>query len=608
MILRRAIRLTQAGHLLLGLAFALTAAAASLHAQSPFSSNEKFLPPEQAFRLEVVRGGSDFIARWKIADQYYLYRDKIRIASPTGDATAQIPAGTLIKDEFFGETQVFRHLVEVPFRADGTQVKITYQGCADAGLCYSPTSEQIDLAQLTTMPSQAATSATAVSEQFRILQYLKDSNLIAITLVFLGFGLLLAFTPCVLPMIPILSGIITGGNRTLTRGKAFTLSLGYVLGMAVTYSLLGVLIGLTGESLQIWFQQPWIIGLFSAVFVLLALSMFGFYELQLPVAVQTRLSVWSRHSQDADHPALTGAVVMGGLSALIVGPCTTAPLVGALLFIAQTGDALVGGIALFSLAIGIGIPLLIIGTSLGKLLPKPGVMLDTVKTAFALLLLGVAVWLLDRIVSTSVTLLLAGALLVLTAVYLYQLARLRTAAGATSLGGNLLTQGIAILVLLYGATFVVGGISGGTSLVRPLSHFVTAANAPATQQHTLDFKPVRSLPDLQREIALAEQFGQPVMLDFYADWCVPCKEMEAFTFTDAKVQTALADTVLLRADISAGNQDDKALLKHFSLFGPPAILFFDAHGYEFKSARVAGYMNAGEFTRHLEQVFAVRNI
>ena len=592
------------------LAFVVVATCAAAQAQLPFSSDDEFLPPDEAFRMSVARSGEAFIARWEIADEYYLYRDKIKIESPQGDVSIRVPPGLRLTDEFFGETDVFRRLVEVPFDprfAVGTDalVDLTYQGCADAGLCYSPITKQVKLADVTLTAAAANAPAPPVSEQFRILQRLKGGNLLAVVAAFLGFGLLLALTPCILPMIPILSGIIARGDgENLSSGRTFALSLSYVLAMAVTYSIFGVAVGLTGESLQLWFQQPWVISTFAAVFVLLALSMFGFYDLQMPSAVQTRLHTWG--NRDGGKGAtLGGAAIMGGLSALIVGPCVTAPLIGALLFIAQTGDAVVGGAALFALAFGMGIPLLIIGTSLGTLLPKPGPMLEAVKTAFGLLMLGVAVWLFDRIASPRVTLLLSGTLLMLTAVYLQQIVK----RGALSLGGNSLTQGLAAVILLYGALLIAGAATGGSSLLRPLEHFAAAPTGNrAPVKHALDFRPVGSVEHLQREITLAEQRGQAVMLDFYADWCVVCKEMEAFTFSDAKVQAALDDLILLKADVTENNDVNKELLKHFGLFGPPAILFFDRNGYEFETARVVGYMNADNFVRHLEQTFNVRRI
>lgn len=579
----------------------------SMSASAQFSPpGDEFLPPDEAFRMSVVRDDSGFVARWEIADEYYLYRHKIGIKPEHGDITSRVPPGLPMHDEFFGETEVFRHFVEVPFSptptTDGTLVNLTYQGCADAGLCYAPITKQIDLSRVS---FATATPAPPVSEQFQVLQHLKDGKLLTVVIAFLGFGLLLAFTPCILPMVPILSGIIAGSShKTRSGGKTFALSLSYVLAMAVTYSLFGIAIGLTGESLQAWFQQPWVIGSFAGVFALLALSMFGFYDLQMPAAAQTRLNAWSnRLGGSEDHSAIGGAAVMGCLSALIVGPCTTAPLIGALLFIAQTGDAVVGGIALFCLALGMGIPLLIIGTSLGKLLPRPGPTLDAVKAVFGLLMLGVAVWLLDRVTAPGIILLLSGVLLVLTAAYLNQIAKRST----LSLGGNALTQSLAAVILLYGALLIAGASTGGSSLLHPLEHFAAATDkSAAAQKHTLPFKRIQSLQHLQQEIALAEQRGQPVMLDFYADWCVTCKEMETFTFSDDRVRGALADLALLQADVTENNDADKTLLRHFGLFGPPAILFFDANGYEFGSARIVGYMNADNFVRHIEQIFNVR--
>ena len=592
---------------------AVAIAATGVTAQSLFSDDE-FLPPDEAFQMSVVRDGLNFFARWKIADGYYLYREKIRIESEQGEIALDVPPGAPMRDEYFGETEVFRHAVEVPFTpsfspnsAEGALVNLRYQGCADAGLCYSPTVKRVDLARVTDMAAAASPplSAPPVSGQFRALQDLKGGSLLAIVAAFLGFGLLLALTPCILPMVPILSGIVAG-SRNLSSGRAFSLSLAYVLSMAVTYSLLGVAIGLTGESLQVWFQHPWVIASFSGLFVLLALSMFGLYNLQMPSSVQTRLSAWSDRASGGKSSAFTGAAVMGCLSALIVGPCTTAPLIGALLFIAQTGDALIGGVALFSLALGMGIPLLVVGTSLGKLLPRPGPVLNAVKIAFGLLLLAVAVWLLDRVVPSATTLLLSGAVLILAAAYLHQI----TKRAGIGLGGSVLAQGLAAIILLYGALLITGGATGGSSLLHPLDHFAHSAPAPArntaTPRQVLDFKMVESLEQLQRQIGLAEQRGQAVVLDFYADWCVTCKELEAFTFRDKKVKAALTDLALLKVDVTENNDADKELLRHFGLFGPPAILFFNADGFEFESARIVGYMSADRFVRHVEQIFNVR--
>ena len=602
-----------AGMAALGAGLLLAIIVAAAHAQTFSSaSDEEFLPPDEAFRMSVVRGDAGFVARWTIADQYYLYRDKFRFRSAHGDITARVPPGERMRDEFFGETDVFRHYVEVPFEPrfavanDTAMMTLGYQGCADAGLCYPPITRQVNLARVSLAEAGSAASGSPptqapVSQQFRVLEHLKSGGLLPIIAAFFGFGLLLAFTPCILPMIPILSGVIarSSDREHLASGATFAMSLSYVLAMAVTYSLLGVAVGLSGEALQAWFQQPWVLGSFAGVFVLLALSMFGFYNLQMPAAVQTRLLGWSGRGAGRK-PALVNAAVMGCVSALIVGPCTTAPLIGVLLFIAQTGDAMVGGTALFFLALGIGMPLLIVGASLGSLLPRPGPMLDAVKVFFGLLLLAVAVWLLDRIAPAGVIVFLSGALLMFTAAYLYQVAK-----GSTmEFGGNTLTLGFAAVFLLYGALLIAGAATGGSNLLRPLAHFATAS-APV-RQHALDFRPVQSLAQLEHEIALAEQSGRGVMLDFYADWCVTCKEMELLTFSDPEVQSALADLVLLQADVTENNDDDRALLKHLGLFGPPAILFFDDNGYEFGTARVVGYMNSGDFVQHLEQIYRTR--
>ncbi|MCG6870314.1 MAG: protein-disulfide reductase DsbD [Gammaproteobacteria bacterium] len=595
------------------------------------AGDEEFLPPDEAFRFTATTGdGNRAIARWEIADGYYLYRDKFRFAADPADTVslgaATLPNGEILHDEFFGDVEILTGdvVVEIPYTltagaADGFELEAEYQGCAKDGICYPPISRVAELtptsgakatvtatttgaktapaavAQATASPSSGGTASEKFqSEQDRIAGTLMSGGAWLTMLTFFGFGLLLTFTPCVFPMIPILSGIIVGQGTEITARKAFILSLVYVLAMALTYTIAGVLVGLSGENVQAWFQNPWVLSIFAAIFVLLSLSMFGFYELQMPSGIQSRLTSISNSQQSG---TLVGVAIMGFLSALIVGPCVTAPLIGALIYIADTGDAVMGGLALFALSMGMGAPLLLIGTSAGKLLPKAGPWMDTTKAVFGVLLLGVAIWLLERFLPIQVIMLLSAALLIISAIYMGALETVREGAS----GWHRLWKGMGLVMLIYGATLMVGAVSGGSSLLQPLRGVMASGPAGVeTAGHELDFERIETVADLDAVLARAKDEGKSVMLDFYADWCVSCKEMEAFTFSDAAVQAALSDTILVQADVTANRAEDKALLKHFGLFGPPAILFFGPDGSEVRSYRVVGFMSADNFATHVE--------
>ncbi len=592
----------------------------ALGANFGFDDENALLPPDEAFRLDVlVRDADHIAASWVIAEGYYLYRDKFEFAlEPVKGVTlqpVQMPEGEHKNDEFFGDIQVFHEIVDVELglrREAGPATPITlvvkYQGCAEAGVCYQPMSKRIELMLPPADGSSAAAiiapeenaPAPSLSEQDAIARRLANGNLIATLLAFYGFGLLLSFTPCVFPMIPILSSIIVGQGSSITLRKSFTLSLVYVLAMAATYTLAGVVAGLFGENLQAIFQNAWLLSGFAAVFVLLSLSMFGFYELQMPSFIQNRLSGVSNRQKSG---SLTGVAVMGFLSALIVGPCVAAPLAGALIYIGQTGDAVLGGLALFVLSMGMGTPLIAIGVGAGKLLPKAGVWMDRVKAVFGVLMLGVAVWLLERILPPSTTLLLWSALLLMSSVYLGALDNLPVEAT----GWSRLWKGLGLLSLVYGVILLIGAASGGSDPLRPLASISTGGGgsgnpAISVQAHALSFKPIHSLTDLERELDAAARDGKPVMIDFYADWCISCKEMEKHTFGNARVQQALEGFVLLQADVTENNKDDKALLKRFGLFGPPGILFFDADGQERQELSVVGFKKADAFLQIVERV------
>jgi thiol:disulfide interchange protein DsbD len=507
-------------------------------------------------------------------------------------------------DGSIGEVEIYLQQIDlaVPLVRTGaapTQATLVakFQGCAERGICYPPMTKKLPLAlpaaeaaDLSTQPPVSISQAEPVSEQDRIAATLRQGNTWLIIATFFGFGLLLAFTPCVFPMIPILSGIIAGQGADITPRKAFWLSLVYVLAMAVTYTIAGVLAGLFGQNLQAAFQNPWVLSAFAALFAGLALSMFGFYELQLPPGLQSRLTEISNKQQSG---TLAGTAIMGLLSALIVGPCVAPPLAGALIYIGQTGDGILGGMALFALSIGMGAPLIAIGTSAGKLLPRMGAWMDAVKAVFGVLLLAVAIVMLERIVPAAVAMLLWGALLICSAVYMGALRVLPIEAS----GWDRLWKGLGVVSLVYGALMLVGAAAGGKDTLQPLRGLAVAGSG-GTAEH-IEFKRIKTVTDLEREVAAASAQGRPVMLDFYADWCVSCKEMERYTFADPKVVAALKGFVLLQADVTANDADDQALLQdHFGLPGPPAIIFYDSAGSERRGYRVVGFMPAEQFAEH----------
>ncbi len=572
------------------------------------SSTPDLLPPDQAFVFSAsVKNANTVHVNWQIAEGYYLYREKTQLTLSSADGTQlgayHIPEGTPKHDESFGQVEIFHNSLsfDVPLLRGSAEVQTVtleakYQGCADRGVCYPPMSKSIDLelllaadlnapAENTAPPALAA--APALSEQDAIVQSLHHDSAFMTLVSFFGFGLLLAFTPCIFPMIPILSGIIIGHGNRISTVRAFLLSLSYVLASAAMYTVFGVLAALFGHNLQATFQQPWIIVLFSAVFVVLSLSMFGFYHLELPKSFQARLHNSSERHRDG---SLWGAAIMGALSSLIVGPCVAAPLAGALIFISQTGDALIGGSALFFMGLGMGIPLLVLGTSARHLLPKAGDWLNTTKMVFGVIMLAVAVWMLGRILPGPVSMVLWSLLLVLPAIYLNALEPLPPQCP----GWRKLWKGLGLMMLAYGLLLLIGVSMGNSNPLKPLQGGVGNGDI-ATTETELKFTRVASLAELDRKIQQAAAQHKKVMLDFYADWCISCKEMEAYTFTDTQVKQALAQFVLLQADVTANNADDQALLAKFKLIGPPAILFFGADQQEQTGQRVVGYQDAPTF-------------
>jgi len=599
------------------LAAALLLLTADLHAQAPASSpppartgidavlgsartsGDDFLPPDKAFRFDAIAEGTDRVRlNWEIAEGYYLYRARIKVKTASTSVqlgAPQFPPGQVKTDEYFGKQEVYHHELAavVPVaRASGSELdlplEVTYQGCADAGLCYPPQTKTVSV-RLAGGPASGsgansgAPGGTAVGTSAAFLSQdwfsnaLRGNLLFALACFYLG-GLVLSCTPCVLPMVPILSGIIVGSGRTLSSGKSFALSVSYVLGMALTYAIAGVASAAAGKEVQAMFQQWWVIASFAVLFIVLALSMFGAFTLQMPAGVQSRLAEFSNRQSAG---TFGGVALMGALSALIVTTCVAPVLVGALLVISQTGAILRGGTALFAAGLGMGTPLLIVGASAGRLLPKPGPWMDLVKKLFGVLMLGVAVWMLARIVPERIVLALWSVPALVLAWLLWSGRRERPAL----LWG---LRAAAVAAGLYGVTLATGSVLGGTDPLAPIPGL--AKRAP-----TLEFRPIRSVADLDREVTAAQAHGRSVLVDFSADWCTSCKEMERYTFTDPVVQAALSNTVLLRANVTQNDADDQALLRRFGIFGPPTIAFYGADGHERAAYRVVGYMKADAF-------------
>ncbi len=572
---------------------------------APLAQAEEFLDPMVAFKPTAkALDGQTVEVRFEIAKGYYLYKDKFRFkADPESIVLgpAQYPAGKMKKDDLFGDVEVYykeaKIRVPVERNSSGTlplTLKLTSQGCADGGICYPPQVQTVSL----TLPDPATTPAAAPmgteaaggDESGQIAQLLKDAGFWVILASFFGFGLLLSLTPCVFPMIPILSGIIVGaggkGGHKVSHARGFILSLAYVLGMAITYAAAGVAAGMTGTLLSAALQNAWVLGGFALVFVALSFSMFGFYELQLPTFLQSKMSEEASHLKGGSIPGVTA---MGALSALIVGPCVAAPLAGALLYIGQTGDAVLGGVALFVMSLGMGAPLLAVGVSAGSILPRTGPWMESVKKAFGVILLATAVWMVSPVIPVAVQMLAWALLLIVPAIYMHALDPLP----AHAKGWHRFWKGIGIAMVVAGAAMLVGALSGARDPLQPLSGL--RGGAVAETKH-LAFERVKTLAELDARIAAA---GRPVMLDFYADWCVSCKEMERFTFSDERVQQKLANTLLLQVDVTANSDEDKALLKRFNLFGPPGIIFFDRSGREVAGVRVVGFQNADAFLQTL---------
>lgn len=615
-----------------------TSGISSISGSAAFEDNSSQpLHPDEAFALDVIATDSNTLnARWNVTPGHYIYQHKVAFKIINTDADIKLgkpllPEGKAINDVYFGDVVTYEKDFDVIVPVRGYQksldVEIKYQGCSKlTGICYpeQTKTQQVDFSSFTpidngeatvdtlkmaseesALESKATTDSSITSptspksEQSVLGDILKNQSIWTIVGAFFLGGLLLTFTPCVFPMIPILSGIITGQGESLSRGRAFTLSLAYVIPMALTYAVAGVIAGYTGANLQAALQNPWVISVFAMLFVILSFSMFGFYELQMPSAIQNRLNNLSNTQRSG---SLFGAGIMGVLSALIVGPCVTAPLIAALAYIADTKDVVLGGLSLFMLGMGMGAPLLLIGISAGSILPRAGAWMETVKHVFGVMMLALAIWMLDRIIAPQFTLLLSGILLIGSAIYL----------GATdtlneqSTGWKRLWKSSGIVALLFGTLLIIGAAAGSKSYFSPLSGLLssnqsTSSNAASEKTEGLVFQKVSSLAELNSQIETAKANNQAVMLDFYAYWCLPCREMEHSVFSDISVVTSLENTVLLQADVTDMTAQDSELLKSLNVFGPPHIVFYDKNGKEMEDYRISGEMKLQPFKQHVQQ-------
>jgi len=589
---------------------------------SLFSNDDEFLKVDQAFSFNFDQQNDLLHVNFDISEGYYLYRHQFKFtASNASYSNIDLPVGLDHEDEFFGVQQIYKDQLKFTIKIkqanENSSITIRYQGCAEKGLCYPPTKQVIALDSLlihdTSNDATAVLSAltssngntslakqknenidqiTPSSEQHQLADMLKQDSLTLTLIAFFVGGLLLSFTPCVFPMYPILTGIIVGAGQNLTTPlttkKAFTLSFFYVQGMAVTYTLLGIVVALAGAQFQAVFQHPFVLIALSALFIFLALSMFGLFNLALPASWQNKLNNLSNKQKGG---SIAGVLMMGVISGLVASPCTTAPLTGALLYISQTGDVILGASALYALSLGMGLPLLILGSSGGKLLPKAGAWMNIIKNIFGLLLLAVPIFLLERIIPEIASQALWAILVLGAASYFY----------VSNINGNSRgfwfgTRSLVIFLMLF------IGANMAYQLVVPNQHLSVVESS--TSQKVQHFTQVKTQEELQAAITQANIQGKTVMLDLYADWCIACKEFEKYTFSDSMVQKALDNSVLLQIDLTdTGAKKNVELMEHFSVFGLPSILFFDLQGKELSQQRITGFMEAEEFSAHINAIF-----
>jgi len=580
---------------------------------SLFSNDDEFLKVDEAFVFNFYQNGNQLQIDFDVAEGYYLYRHQFKFKSKTAIfKEVNLPLGIDHEDEFFGIQKVFTEplafAIDIEQANDGDSIKITYQGCAEKGLCYAPESKIVQLSKVdSAVIASTITNAkynsqsnsliteqvsTSKSEQHQLADMLKQDSLLLTLIAFFVGGLLLSFTPCVFPMYPILTGIIVGQGKQLTTKKAFTLSFFYVQGMAVTYTILGIVVALAGAKFQAVFQHPAVLIGLSVLFIFLALSMFGVFNLALPASWQNKLNNLSNKQKGG---SITGVLMMGVISGLVASPCTTAPLTGALLYISQTGDVILGASALYALSLGMGLPLLVLGSSGGKLLPKAGAWMNIIKNVFGLLLLAVPIFLLERFIPEVASQALWALLILASASYFYVANQNHAETNANNSETRGFWYGLRSLVIFLMLFF---GANLAYQLILP-NHASTVTNT----QHA-SFKQVTTLAQLNKEVALANKQGKTVMVDLYADWCIACKEFEKYTFVDKQVQKALSNSVWLQVDMTEFDSPNNAeLVQHYNILGLPSILFFDLQGKELAKQRTTGFMNATEFTAHIQGVF-----
>ena len=551
----------------------------------------KVLEPEEAFKVKFIKNEDSLNIKLELGKDIYLYHDKLQINILKPQKIEITKELNIPKPVNYQEFIVqFDNLnLTIPYnllksKVDSKEfeIELKFQGCSKAGLCYAPMSQKQILVLNTNIQDEVSTN---INETDSIANNLKEKNLLLVLLTFFGFGLLLSLTPCVFPMIPILSSIIVGAskNETMTASRGFFLSLVYVLSMSIAYTIAGVIAGIFGANLQVALQNPYVLVIFALIFVALAFSMFGYFEIRLPQAIQNRVN---KTTDGKEKQGILGIAIMGFLSALIVGPCVAPPLAGALVYIGQTGDAILGGLALFVMSLGMGVPLLLIGLGAGKFMPKPGGWMESITKIFGIVMLGVAIWLLDRVLNANIIMYLWALLLLGNAIYLkiYQ---------------HILTQLITVVIFILGVVLFVGAISGATNPLNPLEKF-TSSKMTQVSDEKLIFKKVKNIQELELAI---KNSNKPVMLDFWASWCVSCKELEEITFQDEQVINKLQEFTLLKADVTENNDEDKALQKKFGVVGPPALIFWDKDKNEIQASRIIGYKNPKDFLEIVNKNF-----
>lgn len=557
----------------------------------------KLLTSEEAFKVTAIHNVQGVIISVVLGEGIYLYDDKItlELVKPKAiDISAMVEKP---KAEYFHDTMTQRKsfelfvpqsLLENEVKKGSFTLKFSYQGCSELGICYQPESKEFTYK----LKGGSVQNGVPLSEQDGIAARLMNENIALVLLSFFGFGLLLSLTPCVFPMIPILSSIIVSQpSVSMNAKKGFWLSLVYVLAMSLAYTIAGIFAALFGANLQASMQDPWVIGIFSTIFVLLALSMFGFYEIKMPSFIQNRVN---KKTGEVQTQGVLGIAVMGFLSALIVGPCVAAPLAGALIYIGQSGDVILGGAALFVMSLGMGAPLLLIGTTAGRYMPRPGLWMQNITAFFGVMLLGVAIWMLSRVIPGSISMVLWAVLIISSAIYFGALESCHEYAK----GWHKIVKSFLFMALVYGVALFVGFLSGASNPLTPFEKFTAKENVVATASSSSAFNRIKNMDELTLALKNAQK---PVMLDFYADWCVNCVEFEQFTFSDARVKAKLEKLTLLKADVTKNSEEDKALQKAFNIYGPPAILFFK-EGKEIVELRLVGFKNADEFLAHLEKL------